>query len=201
MDSKGTQPYIYIHPFFSKLPSHPGCHITPSRVPCALQQGFVGYPFKTYQCFEEINKMAPLRLSQPTLTRPLIPHSVNNDFAWLCNSSDHLQHWACALRGTRLATGYFCSVRIYELHPEQPCRAVCIYVMLTYVCCYSCCTSQERTHVSAVPMAPWIFFQPLSLHLAYHGFSEQCAQWDTVRQLALWTGSARHPRRPIWVAT
>ena len=27
MDSKGTQPYIYMHPFSSKLPSHPGCHI------------------------------------------------------------------------------------------------------------------------------------------------------------------------------
>ena len=28
MDSKGTQPYIYMHPFSSKFPSHPGCHIT-----------------------------------------------------------------------------------------------------------------------------------------------------------------------------
>ena len=28
-----------------KLPSHPGFHITLSRIPCALQQVLVGYPF------------------------------------------------------------------------------------------------------------------------------------------------------------
>ena len=28
-----TQPYIYMYPFSSQLPSHPGCHITLSRVP------------------------------------------------------------------------------------------------------------------------------------------------------------------------
>ena len=35
MNSKGPQPYIYMCPFFHKLPSHPGCHTTLSRVPCA----------------------------------------------------------------------------------------------------------------------------------------------------------------------
>ena len=132
---------------------------------------------KVIQC-EEINKMAPVRLSCPMLSCPLAPCSGNNDFAWLCNSWDHLWHRACALRGTLLATGYFCSVRIYKFHLEQPCRVVCIYVMLCYVCCYGCCTSQERINVSAVPMAPWIFFQPLSLHLAYPGFSKQCEQHE-----------------------
>ena len=33
MNSKGTQPYIHMYPFSPKLPSHPGCHITLSRVP------------------------------------------------------------------------------------------------------------------------------------------------------------------------
>ena len=32
VDSKGTQPYIYMYPFSPKSPSHPGCHITLSRV-------------------------------------------------------------------------------------------------------------------------------------------------------------------------
>ena len=50
------------------------------------------------------------------------------------------------------------------------------------VCCCSCCASQERTNVSAVPTAPWVFFQLPSSHLAYHGFSEQCAWWNTMRQ-------------------
>ena len=31
MNSKGAQPYIHMYPFFPKLPSHPGCHITWSR--------------------------------------------------------------------------------------------------------------------------------------------------------------------------
>ena len=44
VDSKGDLPYMY--PFSSKLPSHPGCHITLSRVPCALHRlDLVGYPF------------------------------------------------------------------------------------------------------------------------------------------------------------
>ena len=33
----GSQPYIYMYPFSPKLPSHLGCHIALSRVPCAVQ--------------------------------------------------------------------------------------------------------------------------------------------------------------------
>ena len=36
--------YTCIH-FSSKPASHPSCHITLSRVPCAVQQVLVGYPF------------------------------------------------------------------------------------------------------------------------------------------------------------
>ena len=39
VNGKETQPYIYVcvYPFFHKLPSHAGCHIPFSRVPCAVQ--------------------------------------------------------------------------------------------------------------------------------------------------------------------
>ena len=37
--------HIYMFPFTPKLISHPGCHITLSRVPCAIQLVLVGYPF------------------------------------------------------------------------------------------------------------------------------------------------------------
>ena len=37
VDCKGTQPYMYMYPFSPKPPSHPGCHITLSRVLCAIQ--------------------------------------------------------------------------------------------------------------------------------------------------------------------
>ena len=102
-------------------------------------------------------------------------------------------------------------VHLYELHHESPgycCTgatleqhhgyvtwgyvlAVMAMLWLCCVRCYGCCTSQERINASAVPTAPHIFFQLLSLHLARHGFSEQYAQWDTARQLALWARSAR----------
>ena len=39
------QPHIYMYPFSPKPSSHPGCHITLSRVPYAIQQVLVGYPF------------------------------------------------------------------------------------------------------------------------------------------------------------
>ena len=44
--------------------------------------------------------------------------------------------------------------------------------------CSGCHASQERIHVSAVPVAPQDSFQPLSLHLAHPGFSEQCGQHE-----------------------
>ena len=40
-----SDPYIYTYPFSPKLPSHPDCHITLSRVPRGIQQVLVGYPF------------------------------------------------------------------------------------------------------------------------------------------------------------
>lgn len=79
--------------------------------------------------------------------------------------------------GIRLATGYFCSVSVYNFHSERPGGCV-----LCCVCCDGGCTSQERINPSAAATAPYIFFQPFSSPLAYYGFSEQCLQWDTVSQ-------------------
>ena len=42
----------------------------------------------------------------------------------------------------------------------------------------ACCISQESINVSAVPMAPQVFFQPFSLCLTYPGFSELCEQQE-----------------------
>ena len=50
MNNEETHPYIYMYPFSPKYPSHSGCHITLSRVPCSIQQVLVGYPFKIQQC-------------------------------------------------------------------------------------------------------------------------------------------------------
>ena len=34
--SKGAQPHVYMYPFSPRCSSHPGCHITLSRVPCSI---------------------------------------------------------------------------------------------------------------------------------------------------------------------
>jgi len=54
-------------------------------------------------------------------------------------------------------------------NPEVLC-CVMLYLQIQLLC-----QPGENKHVS-VPMAPCIFFQPLNLHLAYHGFSKLCAQ-------------------------
>jgi len=121
--------------------------------------------------------MALVRLSYPTLSRPLTPLSVNNDFAWLCNSWDHLPDCTRASQGTHLATGYFCSVRIYiyKLHLQM---AWSVNVQLC--CVMSAATAavpaRRESVCSSYISSP--FLQPLSSFLAYHGFSEQCTQRD-----------------------
>ena len=46
-------------------------------------------------------------------------------------------------------------------------------VRVHWVCCYHCCASRERMNVSAVPTAPWVFFQLSRLCLDYLGIKEQ----------------------------
>ena len=45
VNGKGTQPHIHMYPFFRTLPSHPGCQMTLSRVPCVVQQNLSTNPF------------------------------------------------------------------------------------------------------------------------------------------------------------
>ena len=44
---------------------------------------------------------------------------------------------------------------------------------------YGFCASQERINVFVVPTVLHVFCQPLSSHLAYAGFNEQCEQRDS----------------------
>ena len=73
LNSKGTQPYIYVYPFFTKLFYHPGCHIMLSKVPCAIQQVLVGYPFYIQQWVHVDPKLLnyPFPASFPLATKSL----------------------------------------------------------------------------------------------------------------------------------
>ena len=55
---------------------------------------------------------------------------------------------------------------------------MCHYVVLCYICFCGCFASQKRINVSAVPMTPPVFFQPLSSRLAYPGFTKYCEQCE-----------------------
>ena len=68
MNSEGTQPYIYMHPFFPKPHCYPGWHIALSRVPCAVQDVLVGYPFWIQQCVQDLPKLPNYPLPLATIS-------------------------------------------------------------------------------------------------------------------------------------
>ena len=150
----------------------------------------------------------PVRLSCSTLSCPLTPCSVNNDFAHhkvyvraeIIYSTVHAHHkvlmwsqatlcgtpaWALSWKLWLLLHWGYVGVTSWSRYT----RLCYGYVMATLWFCYGCCSgchaSQERINAPVVPTAPHIFFQPLSSRLAYHRFSKQCTQWDTERRLAL----------------
>ena len=67
MNSKGTQLYIYIHPFSRKLPSHPCCHVTSSRVSHVLHsRSFLISHFKCSSVHMLISNSLPVPFSHPS---------------------------------------------------------------------------------------------------------------------------------------
>ena len=95
--------------------------------------------------------------------------SVNNDFAWLCNSWDHLQHCACPSWGTLLVMSYpvhhacmsstmkALAAAALELHWSN--ITIMLYevmfwlhiarLWLCYGFCYGGCVSQQKSCVMA----------------------------------------------------
>ena len=100
------------------------------------------------------------KLAKMACSGSLAPHFLNND----CVSAETIYSTA---RGTHLVTGYFVWYIRVSSTWKSP-EGLCV-VML----CYGCRTSEERINSSAVPMAPRIFFQPLSSSFVYRGFSKR----------------------------
>ena len=76
----GIQPYRYMYPFFPKLPSHPGYHITLSRVPCVVQQVLVSLPFKKQQCVPIDPKQREILQPEHLLLTSLSPTQHPNNW-------------------------------------------------------------------------------------------------------------------------
>ena len=74
VDSEGTQPCMCMYPFSPKLPFHPGCHITLSRVPCTIQEVPIGYPYPFF--FKGIKAADAKELKQIAST-PSLNHVFN----------------------------------------------------------------------------------------------------------------------------
>ena len=107
-------------------------------------------------------------LSQRPL--PFPPCFVNNDYiiSKITYSTEHAHHKVLTWSGVTLCC------RDMWAPPRNWQHYCCVTDVSvgsatrggnTGVCCYSCCTSQERINMSAVPMAPWVFFQPLGSRL------------------------------------
>ena len=75
---------IHTHTSYSpKLLFHPGCHITLSRISCAKQQVFVGYPSGIQQC-------VPVHPKLPSYPFPLATISSFSKSVNLCFVSNEL---------------------------------------------------------------------------------------------------------------
>ena len=122
------------------------------------------------------------------ITRHLLGHRLPC-MVQLCELHlEKWQHYCCimavsigsAWRGDNIVCLHMDASQLREnaVMAAVPARREVVLVRLWYGCCYSCCTSQERINRSAVPMAPQVFFQPLSLCFAYPGFSKQCEQQE-----------------------
>ena len=56
---------MHMYPFSPRLPSHPGCHITQSRAPCAIQQLLAGHLQKE-RCRKFFGVSTHLAISEPS---------------------------------------------------------------------------------------------------------------------------------------
>ena len=133
---------------------------------------------------EQISQDGMFRLSLATSL-------VNNDYvtAELIYSIVHAYHEVLSWSQATLGCTYIRAppkkaaalLWHHGCHERRECRYGCCInqervraVILCYICCYDCSTSQKRINKSEVPTAPHVFFQPLSLHLACPGFSKEC---------------------------
>ena len=127
----------------------------------------------------------------PMLSCPVAPCSVNNDFTQFCNIFDCLWHCACASQSACLVMGYCVTMKALAaaaFGSQWSDNMIMLYEVILWVCyalimvmlwllpwllhqpgdrlCFGCCASQERINLSVAPIAPCIFFQPLSSSLA-----------------------------------
>ena len=118
---------MYIYPFSLKTPSHPGWHITLSRVPCAIQQVLSGCPFEIQQCVHDL----PKALNYPFLLAPVSLFLKLVSLFLFCEA----EYILCACQ----------PFRVYLNKQKKVHRNLLFYIVVP-VCCYSFfyCSLKQR---------------------------------------------------------
>ena len=126
------------------------------------------------------------KLAKMACSGPFTPHIVNDDCvtAEITYSTEHVCQEILAGSQVVLRSSPVLLLRHgcvhWVSHQRREYRASIATATVTarrkYY--YGCCTSQERIELFAVPTVSQVFFQPLSLRLAYRGFGEQCGQCE-----------------------
>ena len=126
--------------------------------------------------------------------------TVLNQFtrlAWLLLWT--LGRHVCELRPESRGILLLCDACVHWVNPKrkntaclllrprrQPGDRLCVATLCCYVCCYGCCVSEKRINVSAVPMAPYVFFH-LQLAPCLPRIQQTAQTVWTVKQLVLQT--------------
>ena len=116
----------------------------------------------------------------------ITPRFINNDYvrAEIIYSTVHAPHKVLAWsRATLCCRDIWALPRNWgHLLPHHGCNPLDQpwEEIIQYVYSYGCCVSQEIINLSTVPMHPGVFFQPLSSCLAYHWFSVNSVNSNTI---------------------
>ena len=87
-----SRPYA-CDPFASKPHTYPGCHVTLSRVPCAIGQILVGYPFQTSRCVQTPSfRLVTVSLFSKSVLNGLNCLSFVHAFQVTFSPKNHLVH-------------------------------------------------------------------------------------------------------------
>ena len=130
VNSEVTQPFIYMCPFFPKLPSHPGCHVTPSRV-LQIHLTFHWMLLKSPRYSRCRERNISLLNSRPGILMELKKWDLRAKGLFVSLNSSHIMLWpssVCSLSLTHLHTHTHLKFHLYTILYTL----ICIIVFLFY---------------------------------------------------------------------
>ena len=115
--------------------------------------------------------LAPSFINKDSVTAEIVYRAVHAGhkvpaWSWVV-CSRHV----CELRPESRGLLLLCDACVHWVNPRrkntaclllrplrQPGERLCVAMLCCYVCCYGFCVSEKRINMSAVPMAPYVFF-------------------------------------------